>query len=196
MARASVARMVAGADRRGGARRPAAAGRGSVTLVAVSKTFEADAIRPVLAAGQRVFGENRVQEAQGEMAGARAAIAGHRAAPDRAAADRTRRARRWRCSTPSIRSTAKDRRGARQGDGAARAGGRAFSSRSIPAPSRRRRASRPRRRTPSSRAAGDVHGLAIDGLMCIPPADEAPAPHFALLAKIAKRCGSPGCRWG
>ena len=36
----------------------------TVTLVAVSKTFEADAIRPVLAAGQRVFGENRVQESQ------------------------------------------------------------------------------------------------------------------------------------
>lgn len=43
----------------------ASAGRavGSVTLVAVSKTFGAEAIRPVLAAGQRVFGENRVQEA-------------------------------------------------------------------------------------------------------------------------------------
>src|SRR5215217_2878501 len=42
-----------------------AAGRpaGSVTLVAVSKTFEADAIMPVIEAGQRVFGENRVQEA-------------------------------------------------------------------------------------------------------------------------------------
>ncbi len=36
-----------------------------VTLVAVSKTFGADAIAPVLAAGQRVFGENRVQEAMG-----------------------------------------------------------------------------------------------------------------------------------
>jgi PLP dependent protein len=37
---------------------------GSVTLVAVSKTFGADAIEPVIAAGQRVFGENRVQEAK------------------------------------------------------------------------------------------------------------------------------------
>lgn len=40
--------------------------QGSVTLVAVSKTFDADAIRPALDAGQRVFGENRVQEAQGK----------------------------------------------------------------------------------------------------------------------------------
>lgn len=48
------------------ARAEAAAGRavGSVTLVAVSKTFDADTIRPVLVAGQRIFGENRVQEAQ------------------------------------------------------------------------------------------------------------------------------------
>ena len=36
----------------------------SVELIAVSKTFEADAIRPVIAAGQRIFGENRVQEAE------------------------------------------------------------------------------------------------------------------------------------
>ena len=53
---------IAAAERE--AKRPA----GSVTLVAVSKTFDADAIRPVIEAGQRVFGENRVQEAQGQMA--------------------------------------------------------------------------------------------------------------------------------
>ena len=35
----------------------------------------------------------------------------------------------------------------------------------------------------------DRYGLTIDGLMCIPPADEAPAPHFALTAKIAARNG-------
>src|SRR5215210_2894766 len=39
---------------------------GSVTLIAVSKTFGVDAIEPVIAAGQRVFGENRVQEAKGK----------------------------------------------------------------------------------------------------------------------------------
>src|SRR5690606_7510413 len=44
----------------------------SVTLVAVSKTFDADAIRPVIGAGQRVFGENRVQEAQGKWPGLKA----------------------------------------------------------------------------------------------------------------------------
>jgi uncharacterized pyridoxal phosphate-containing UPF0001 family protein len=34
-----------------------------------------------------------------------------------------------------------------------------------------------------------VHGLAIDGLMCIPPVDAVVAPHFVLLAKIARRLG-------
>ncbi len=50
------------------ARAEAAAGRpvGAVTLVAVSKTFPADAIVPVIEAGQRIFGENRVQEAAGK----------------------------------------------------------------------------------------------------------------------------------
>ena len=41
----------------------------------------------------------------------------------------------------------------------------------------------------SWRAAANDYGLTIDGLMCIPPADEAPAPHFALTAKIAARNG-------
>ena len=50
---------------RGRARR-----RISVTLIAVSKTFGVEAIEPVIAAGQRVFGENRVQEAKAQMAGA------------------------------------------------------------------------------------------------------------------------------
>jgi hypothetical protein len=39
------------------------------------------------------------------------------------------------------------------------------------------------------KACRETYGLDIAGLMCIPPLDEAPAPHFALLAKIAKRNG-------
>ncbi len=41
----------------------------------------------------------------------------------------------------------------------------------------------------------DELGLAIEGLMCIPPADENPGPHFALLAKLAARRASRSCRW-
>src|ERR1700736_3504676 len=48
----------------------------SVTLVAVSKTFPAEAVAPVIAAGQRVFGENRVQEAKAKWPALRAAHPG------------------------------------------------------------------------------------------------------------------------
>src|ERR1700689_1270197 len=50
--------------------------RASVTLIAVSKTFEADAIVPVIEAGQRVFGENRVQEAKAKWPGLKSAHPG------------------------------------------------------------------------------------------------------------------------
>ncbi len=59
---------------------------GDVTLVAVSKTFEADAIRPVLLAGQRVFGENRVQEAKGKWPALARGVSRCGVASDRAAA--------------------------------------------------------------------------------------------------------------
>ncbi len=62
-------------------------------------------------------------------------------------------------------------------------------SRSIPARSRRRRASCREDTDAFVRACRETYGLTIRGLMCIPPLDEAPAPHFALLAKIAKRNG-------
>src|ERR1041384_7377152 len=48
----------------------------SVTLIAVSKTFAADVIAPVIAAGQRVFGENRVQEAKAKWPALRGAHPG------------------------------------------------------------------------------------------------------------------------
>src|SRR6201994_3987390 len=50
--------------------------RASVTLIAVSKTFEADAIAPVIQAGARVFGENRVQEAKAKWPGLMSACPG------------------------------------------------------------------------------------------------------------------------
>jgi len=77
--------------------------RSSVTLIAVSKTFGAEAIEPVILAGQRVFGENRVQERNrnGQSCCRPSGIALHligRCSP-------TRRRMPWRCSTPFIRWT-------------------------------------------------------------------------------------------
>ena len=77
----------------------------SVTLIAVSKTFGADAIEPVIAAGQRVFGENRVQEAKAKWPALRRRASGARTAPGRPAAVEQGARRRSRCSMRSIRST-------------------------------------------------------------------------------------------
>ena len=75
----------------------------TVTLVAVSKTFGAEAIEPVIAAGQRVFGENRVQEAKAKWPPLIASAMTASSCISSARCNRTRRVRRWRCSTRSIR---------------------------------------------------------------------------------------------
>ena len=141
----------------------------AVTLVAISKTFDADAIEPVIAAGQRVFGENRVQEAKAKWPALIARHPGielHLVGPLQSnkakeavalfdaihSVDRPSLPRRWRRRSPS------------------RAAAPRCSSRSIPAPSRRRPACCRRRPMRSSRLAARRYGLAIAGLMCIPPA--------------------------
>jgi pyridoxal phosphate enzyme (YggS family) len=167
-----------------------AAGRaaGSVRLIAVSKTVAAGAVRPVIAAGQRIFGENRVQEAKAKWPELMAETAGlelhligslqsNKAREAVALFDAIHTVDRESIATALAREiTRQDRRprllvevntGAEpQKAGVLSEEADAFVTR-----------------------CRDVHGLAIDGLMCIPPADEAPAPHFALLAKIATRLG-------
>jgi len=162
--------------------------RAEVTLVAVSKTFDADAIRPVIARGQRVFGENRVQEAKGkwpELAAATPGIALHLIGPLQ-----SNKVKEAVALFDAIHSVDRDSlcealakefsRQPRRPDlfvqintgeepqkaGIAPAEADAFIAR-----------------------CRDTYGFAIVGLMCIPPADEAPAPHFALTAKIAARNG-------
>ena len=169
-----------------------AAGRepDSVTLVAVSKTFEASDIRPVIDAGQRVFGENRVQEARTKWPALKAATPGielHLIGPLQ-----TNKVKDALDLFDVIQFARPAVAGGRTGQGIRQTGGAAAAapmSRSIPATSRRRPACCRRTPTPSSPSAAADHGLAIAGLMCIPPFDENPAPHFALLAKIAARNG-------
>jgi pyridoxal phosphate enzyme (YggS family) len=168
----------------------ASAGRdpASVTLIAVSKTFPADAIEPVIAAGQRVFGENRVQEAKAKWPTLRDAHAGlelHLIGPlqsnkareavalfdaihsvDRAsiaevvAKEIARLERRPRLFVQINTGAEPQKAGVLPEDADAFIG-----------------------------ACRETYGLEIAGLMCIPPLDEAPAPHFALTAKIAARNG-------
>ena len=161
----------------------------SVTLVAVSKTFDADAIEPVIDAGQRVFGENRVQEAKAKWPPLLASTRGlelHMIGPLQ-----SNKAKEAVALFDAIHSVdrAEPVRGAGEGDREGRTAGRSCSSRSTPAREAQKAGVLPQDADAFLARCRDAYGLAIGGLMCIPPADEAPAPHFALTAKIAARNG-------
>ena len=168
-----------------------------MTLVAVTKTFDADAIEPVLAAGHRDFGENRVQEAQGKWPALQARdpdLRLHLIGPLQ-----TNKVRDAVALFDAIHSVDRDKLAAdaRQGDGAAGTAGSRSSCRSIPARSRRRRASRRSEAAEFVRRCRDEHGLAIDGLMCIPPEADDPDAAFRDAAGLGGGGGS--CRrspWG
>ena len=179
------------AEVRGGIARAARdAGRdpAAVTLVCVSKTFDAEAIVPVLEAGERVFGENRVQEAQGKWPTLRTRYPGtevHLIGPlqsnkaadavalfdvietvDRlkiahALADAVQKAGRQPKLFVQVNTGAEPQKaGVLPGEADAFIG-----------------------------RCRDDYGLAVAGLMCIPPIDDQASPHFALLARIAERNG-------
>ena len=165
-----------------------AAGRppGSVRLIAVSKTFGADDIRPVIAAGQRVFGENRVQEAKAKWPALRAETAGidlHLIGPLQ-----SNKAAEAVALFDAIHTIDRDRIAAAIGAEIERQGRRPRLLVQVNTGAEPQKAGIPPEETDAFVArCRDVHGLAIDGLMCIPPVDAAPAPHFALLARIAAR---------
>jgi pyridoxal phosphate enzyme (YggS family) len=162
--------------------------RSSVELVAVSKTFERPAIEPVLRAGQRCFGENRVQEAKAK----------------------------WPDILSDYPGTALHLIGPLQSNKAKDAVGLFEAVHSVDRPSicealakeiekqgrmptlfvqvntgeePQKAGVRPDDADAFIQRCRSEFGLAITGLMCIPPVDEAPAPHFALTAKIAARNG-------
>lgn len=161
---------------------------GSVTLVAVSKTHPQAAVLEALAAGQTVFGENRVQEAGEKFPPLRAAhpalrlhiIGGLQTNKARDAvriADVIETIDRPRLAAAIAEAMAKEARrpdclvqvntgDETQKSGVARAEADAF-----------------------IRAAREQHGLPVTGLMCIPPIGDDPRPHFAFLANLAARHG-------
>jgi pyridoxal phosphate enzyme (YggS family) len=162
--------------------------RASVTLIAVSKTFAADAIVPVIAAGQRVFGENRVQEAKAKWPGLISGYPGialHLIGPLQS--NKAREAvglfeaihsvdRPSICEALGKEIASQNRRPelfvqVNTGEEPQKAGVAPAEADGFLARCR------------------DHYGLQISGLMCIPPLNDAPAPHFALTAKIAARNG-------
>jgi hypothetical protein len=173
---------IAGACREAG-RDPA-----SVTLVAVSKTFAAEAIEPVIAAGQRVFGENRVQEAKAKWPALRAAHPGielHLIGPLQ-----SNKAKEAVALFDAIHAVDRASLAEALAKEIARQGRHPTLFVEINTGEEPQKAGvLPHEADAFIKACREIHGLTIAGLMCIPPFEEAPAPHFALTAKIAARNG-------
>ncbi|BCG77689.1 YggS family pyridoxal phosphate-dependent enzyme [Mesorhizobium sp. 113-3-3] len=161
---------------------------GAVTLVAVSKTFDAADIRPVIEAGQRVFGENRVQEAQGkwpDLKQAFPAIELHLIGPLQ-----SNKAKEAVALFDVIETVDRDKIAAELAKEIARQGRAPKLYVQVNTGSEPQKAGiEPRDAVAFVARCRDVHGLAVEGLMCIPPADENPGPHFALLEKLAREAG-------
>jgi PLP dependent protein len=172
------------------ARACAEAGRApeTVELIAVSKTFAADAISPFIAAGQHVFGENRVQEAKAKWPPLMSerqdiklhlvgALQSNKAKEAVALFDAIHSLDRERLAAALAKEIAAQVRQptlfveVNTGDEPQKAG------------------IKPPEADEFLALCRDRYGLKIAGLMCVPPANEAPAPHFALTAQIAKRNG-------
>lgn len=186
---AAVRREITAACRDAG-RDPAA-----VELVAVSKTFPAAAIEPVLAAGQRVFGENRVQEARAKWPALKERhpdVTLHLIGPLQS--NKARDAVQFFDCIHTVDRPSLCAALAKEIERAARAPTLLVEVNTGAEP--QKAGVLPEDADAFLRACRDTYGLTIGGLMCIPPLDEPPAPHFALLAKIAARNGLPGLSMG
>lgn len=160
----------------------------SVELVAVSKTFDGEAIAPVIDAGQRVFGENRVQEAQRKWPDLRARadniqvrligpLQSNKAGDAVALFDVIETVDREKIARALASEMAKQGRQpalyvqVNTGSEPQKAG--------VP----------PEKVVDFVKRCRDDIGLEINGLMCIPPVEDNPGPHFALLGELALKAG-------
>lgn len=161
---------------------------GAVSLVAVSKTFPADAIGPALAAGHRMFGENRVQESKAKWPGLRAAypdVELHLIGPLQ-----SNKAREAVQLFDVIETVDRLRIAEALAAEIARAGKAVKLFIEVNTGAEPQKAGiLPDEADAFIRRCREDLGLAVAGLMCIPPADQQASPHFALLASIAARNG-------
>ena len=159
-----------------------------VTLVAVSKTFGAEAIEPIIAAGQRVFGENRVQEAKAKWPALTAKHAGielHLIGPLQ-----SNQAKEAVALFDAVHSVDRPSLCEALAKEIARQERQPVLFVELNTGAEPQKAGvLPQDADAFLAACCDKYKLTISGLMCIPPAAEAPGPHFALTAKIAKRNG-------
>jgi len=159
-----------------------------VTLVAVSKTFGVEAIEPVIAAGQRVFGENRVQEAKAKWPTLLEKYKGlelHLIGPLQ-----SNKAKEAVALFDAIHSVDRASLCEALAKEIAKQGKSPLLFAQINTGAEPQKAGvLPQDADAFLTACRDTYGLTIAGLMCIPPVEDAPGPHFALTAQIAKRNG-------
>jgi pyridoxal phosphate enzyme (YggS family) len=160
----------------------------SVALIAVSKTFPGEAIAPVIVAGQRVFGENRVQEAKSKWPALREAHPGvelHLIGPLQ-----SNKAKEAVALFDAIHSVDRASIAEALAKEIGKQGRHPLLFVEINTGAEPQKAGvLPQDADSFIRDCHEKHGLTVSGLMCIPPFDEAPGPHFALTAKVAARNG-------
>jgi len=160
----------------------------SVTLVAVSKTYGGNAIEPVIAAGQRVFGENRVQEANAKWPALRERYQGLEL--HLVGALQSNKVREALAFFDAIHSVDRPSLCAALAKEIQKQGRAPLMFVQVNTGAEPQKAGvLPEHADIFVAACRETYDLEISGLMCIPPMDEAPAPHFALTAKIASRNG-------
>lgn len=161
---------------------------GEVTLIAVSKTFGPEAVESVIAAGQRIFGENRVQETKGkwpDLLERHPGLSLHLIGPLQ-----SNKAKEAVALFDAIHSVDRPSLCEALAKEIVKQGRSPQLFVEINTGAEPQKAGiLPQDADAFLRACKDTYGLTIAGLMCIPPLDEAPAPHFALTAKIAGRNG-------
>ena len=159
-----------------------------VALIAVSKTHGAERIQPVIEAGQRVFGENRVQEAQSKYPDLKARHPGlelHLIGPLQT--NKVRDAVRLFDVIETLDRPKLARALAKEMDKQGRRPACYIEVNTGEEP--QKSGALPAEADSFVTLCRDELGLPVAGLMCIPPFDEEPAMHFALLRKIAERNG-------
>ncbi len=191
----SAARLAGVRTRIARATRDAGREPGAVALVAVSKTIGPEGIAPVIAAGQRVFGENRVQEAGAKWPQLREAapdVSLHLIGPLQ-----SNKAREAVALFDVIETVDRPRIAEALAAEIARSGRAPDLFVQVNTGAEAQKAGvLPEEADAFLAACRDRFGLRVAGLMCIPPASEQASPHFALLAQIAGRNGLPGLSMG
>lgn len=159
-----------------------------VTLTAVSKQQSWSQVAPVIDAGQRVFGENRVQEAMTRWSDAHSRVEGlelRLIGPLQ-----TNKAKEAVAFFNVIETLDRERLARALADEIQKQGRRPDLFVQVNTGEEPQKAGIiPEDADAFLAEVRDTYGLAVEGLMCIPPVDDAPGPHFALLAAIARRNG-------